>query len=100
MNFEHMKRQPRMLARAPTPGLSALPGSWETRDLQTYNKSLPFSGPGSPFVKGGRSIVLSSFCPALGSQEDLARADDKGRLGLPKELTFSSTQIVADSLST
>lgn len=45
-------------------------------------------------------MVLPSFCPALGRQEDLARAGDKDRLGLPKELTFSSTQIVADSLST
>lgn len=63
MNFEHMKRQQRMLAGAPTPRLSALPGSWETRDLETYNKHLPFSGLGSPFVKGGRWIIPSIFLP-------------------------------------
>lgn len=36
-------------------------------------------------------MVPSDFCPALGSQEDLVRIGDKDRLGLPKELAFSST---------
>lgn len=51
VNFEHVKRQQRMLAGAPTHGLSARPGSWGSRDLGTYNKHLPYSSLGSPVTK-------------------------------------------------